>query len=404
MATTKQTKTADKVSTSLTSDSDISAIQAKKEKAEYNYQNAEYKPSDETQAYKKALEGMGDYQSQYKPQIDSTLANLQKGYDMSNDPTFKQYQDIYTRNAQEASRDVVARQAALNGGAASSMSQRQAGQAYNNTMQGLYDLVPQLSQQWTSNQQALLSAYQNQDQLDYTKYTDNRTFYQNMYLAAQDRDMDLYNTELQKMYNTIAMYQTDIETAMSWKEFAAEYNRQVEQDGISNAIAWAQQELQEAQLKEQQRQYDTTFAEDQRQFNANLAESQRVANMNDANTKAQLAENKRQYDSDRQVTLAELALKAANNGSNNSGGSTSSGSSTGSGSSNSSSSSATASQMKQYQTTLEKYWAKAENNSQSQNGTISAMSKYLADLYEDGKLSEAQLRTLDSYAQKLQNS
>lgn len=378
---TQKTKTADKVSTSLTKNGDMSATLAKKDAAQAKYENTSYAPSAETKAYKKALEGMGDYQSQYSSQINDTLANLQKGYDMNNDPTFKQYQDIYTRNAQEASRDVVARQAALNGGAASSMAQRQASQSYNNTMQGLYDLVPQLSQQWTSNQQALLSAYQNQDQLDYTKFTDNRTFYQNMYLAVQDRDMDLYNTELQKMYNTYSMYQSDVEMALSEKEFVAEFNRQVEQDGISNAIAWAQQELQEAQLKEEQRQYDTNFAENQRQFNANLAEEQR------------------QYNSNHQVTLAELALKAANSGSGS--GSDSSGRSGGSGGS---SQSATSSQMLQYQTTLEGYWAKADNNSQSQNGAISAMSKYLADLYEDGKLSEAQLRTLDSYAKKLQNS
>ncbi len=311
MATTKQTKTADKVSTNLSSDAEISSITAKKDAAEYNYQNASYKPSDETKAYKKALDGLGDYDSPYSEPINNILSNMQKGYDMNNDPTFKQYQDIYTRNAQEASRDVVARQAALNGGAASSMAQRQAGQAYNNTMQGLYDLVPQLSQQWMNNQQALLSAYQNQDQLDYTKFTDNRTFYQNMYLASQERDVDLYNTELQKMYNTIAMYQKDIDTAMSWKEFAAEYNRLVEQDGISNAIAWAQQELQEAQFKEQQRQYNANLAEDRRQFDAQLAEDKRVANMNDANTKAQRAQDQRQHNDNMNLTLTELATRTA---------------------------------------------------------------------------------------------
>lgn len=293
MATNKQTKTADKVATSLSSNAEISSTLAKKDSAEYNYKNASYKPSDETNAYKKALDDMGNYNSSYSEPINNVLSNLQKGYDMNNDPTFKQYQDIYTRNAQAASRDVVARQAALNGGAASSMAQRQASQAYNNTMQGLYDIVPQLSQQWTSNQQALLSAYQNQDQLDYTKFTDNRTFYQNMYLASQDRDMNLYNTELQKMYNTIAMYQTDIDTAMSYKEWATEFNRIVEQDGINNAIAWAQQELEEAQLKEQQRQYNANLAEEQRQFNANLAE------------------NKRQADNNLNLSMTELALKAA---------------------------------------------------------------------------------------------
>ncbi len=384
MATTKQTKTADKVSTNLSSDAEISSITAKKDAAEYNYQNASYKPSDETKAYKKALDGLGDYDSPYSELINNILSNMQKGYDMNNDPTFKQYQDIYTRNAQEASRDVVARQAALNGGAASSMAQRQAGQAYNNTMQGLYDLVPQLSQQWMNNQQVLLSAYQNQDQLDYTKFTDNRTFYQNMYLASQERDKDLYNTELQKMYNTIAMYQKDIDTAMSWKEFAAEYNRLVEQDGISNAIAWAQLKLQEAQFKDQQRQNNANRAEDRRQFDA------------------QLAEQRRQSDQAHNLSVAELALRTANQGG---GGSSSGGKKNNSGgkkiNSGGSSSSATTSQMLKYQTTLDGYWAKADNNSQSQNGAISAMADYIADLYEEGKISKKQVNELDTFARQL---
>lgn len=382
---TQKTKTADKVSTSLTSNSDISAITAKKDAAEYSYKNAQYKPSDETQAYKKALEGIGNYQSQYSTQINDTLANLQKGYDMNNDPTFKQYQDIYTRNAEEASRDVVARQAALNGGAASSMSQRQSNQAYNNTMQGLYDLVPQLSQQWTNNQQALLSAYQNQDQLDYTKYTDNRTFYQNMYLAAQDRDMDLYNTELQKMYNTIAMYQTDVDTALSYKEWATEFNRQVEQDGISNAIAWAQQNLDEAKLKEEQRQYNTNFAENQRQFNANLAEEQRQYN-------STLAENKRQNEFNNNLSLAKLAAEAAETA-------------------NEEITPATSNEMNDYKLYLDRLWQDAVSNSTSQNGAAQAqkgviekMANYIANLHEKGLVTEDQVYSLDYYAKKLQNN
>lgn len=314
MATQQKIKTAEKVSTTV---ADTGALNNQKNAAAAAYKAAEYKPSTESQAYKKALENMQNYNSQYKPQIDNTLANLQKGYDLSSDPTFKQYQEAYTRNAKQASRDIIARQAALNGGAASSMAQRQANQAYQNTMQGLYDLVPQLSQQWTSNQQALLSAYQNQDQLDYEKYTDNRTFYQNMYLAAQDRDMQLYNTELQKMYNTIQMYQTDIETAMSYEEWANEFNRQVEQDGINNAIAWAQQELDEAKLKEEQRQFNQNFAEEQRQYNASLAEQQRQYNSDLAEQQRQYntsqAEQKRQYDQNYNLQLAELARKTAEN-------------------------------------------------------------------------------------------
>lgn len=376
MATTKQTKTADKVSTNLSSNAEISSTLAKKDAAEYNYKNASYKPSDETKAYKKALDGLGDYDSPYSEPINNILSNMQKGYDMNNDPTFKQYQDIYTRNAQEASRDVVARQAALNGGAASSMAQRQAGQAYNNTMQGLYDLVPQLSQQWTSNQQALLSAYQNQDQLDYTKFTDNRTFYQNMYLASQERDMDLYNTELQKMYNTIAMYQTDIDTAMSWKEFAAEYNRQVEQDGISNAIAWAQQELEEAQLKEQQRQYNTNLAEEQRQYNSTLAE------------------NKRQHNDNVNLSMTELALRAAEVGDDDD-------------PDKEKITPATAEEMNDYKLYLDRLWKDALNSSTSQNGAAQAqrgaiekMSDYIADLHEKGLVTEDQVSSLDYYAKK----
>lgn len=264
----RKTKTADKVTTNMSQvDSKINQLSQQKDAALAAYKASKYKPSKETTAYQQALKNLGDYKSNYSDQINQTLGELQKGYDMNADPTFQQYKQIYTKSAQDSSRDILARQAALNGGGGSSMAQRQANQAYQNTMSELYNLVPQLSQQWTSNKQALLGAYQNQDQIDYTKYTDNRSFYQNMYLAAQDRDMQLYSTELQKMYNTISAYQSDIDTRISYTEWANEFNRQVEQDGINNAIAWAQQQLNEAQLAENQRQFDANMAEQQRQYN-----------------------------------------------------------------------------------------------------------------------------------------
>lgn len=89
-----------------------------------------------------------DYESQYQDKIDSLLqqAGQQKdfSYNYTQDPVYKQYAQMYTQNAHNASTDAAAQAAALTGGYSSSYAASVAQQAYQQQMNALDSVVPTL--------------------------------------------------------------------------------------------------------------------------------------------------------------------------------------------------------------------------------------------------------------------
>ena len=101
--------------------------------------SAEYRPSQEVTDAASDLKQWqanrpGDYESAYQGRIDGLMEDLldrkEFSYSYGADPLYRQYAQLYTQNAQNASADAAAQAAALTGGYGSSYAASAARQAY----------------------------------------------------------------------------------------------------------------------------------------------------------------------------------------------------------------------------------------------------------------------------------
>lgn len=98
------------------------------------------------------------YESPYAQQIENLYNELisrpKFEYNPAEDPLYAQYRDQYIRGGQQAMRDTMGNAAALTGGYGNSWANTAAYQAYQNYLQGLNGVIPQLRQQaWNEYQQ-----------------------------------------------------------------------------------------------------------------------------------------------------------------------------------------------------------------------------------------------------------
>lgn len=115
--------------------------------------NMSYRPSQNvTDAKQELLQWQdsrpADYQSGYQDRIDSLLEELLSRekfqYSYAKDPLYRQYEQLYTQNAHNASADAAAQAAALSGGYGSSYATSAAQQAYQQQIGALNNVLPSL--------------------------------------------------------------------------------------------------------------------------------------------------------------------------------------------------------------------------------------------------------------------
>ena len=114
---------------------------------------ASYKPSQNVTDAANALKQWQDsrpkdYQSSYQDKIDDLLGQLLArenfAYSYTQDPLYRQYEQLYTQNAHNASADAAAQAAALTGGYGSSYATSAAQQAYQQQIGALSNAIPTL--------------------------------------------------------------------------------------------------------------------------------------------------------------------------------------------------------------------------------------------------------------------
>ena len=114
---------------------------------------ASYRPSQDVTDAANALKQWQDsrpkdYQSNYQQTIDSLLGQLLARenfqYSYTRDPLYRQYEQLYTQNAHNASADAAAQAAALTGGYGSSYATSAAQQAYQQQIGALSSAIPTL--------------------------------------------------------------------------------------------------------------------------------------------------------------------------------------------------------------------------------------------------------------------
>ena len=115
--------------------------------------SAEYRPSQKVTDAASDLKQWqanrpGDYESAYQGRIDGLMEDLldrkEFSYSYGADPLYRQYAQLYTQNAQNASADAAAQAAALTGGYGSSYAASAARQAYQQQIGALSEAIPTL--------------------------------------------------------------------------------------------------------------------------------------------------------------------------------------------------------------------------------------------------------------------
>lgn len=192
-----------------------------------------YQESEVVTAAKQALEAQlankpGAYQSQWQSQLDDAInkiLNREKfSYDLNGDALYQQYKDKYIQQGKLAMADTMGQAAAMTGGYGNSYAASVGNQAYQQSLQQLNDVVPELYQMaydhynqegqdlynqyamlgerenmaygryrdsvsdWQAERDYLTGRYDSERNLDYSKYTDERNFQYNKY--ADDRNFE----------------------------------------------------------------------------------------------------------------------------------------------------------------------------------------------------------------------
>lgn len=150
----------------------------------------------------------GEYQSKYAGKIedlyDQIMNRPKYSYDVNKDPAYQQYKQHYTTLGQRAMQDTVGNAAALTGGYGNSWAATAGSQAYQQYLQQLNDMVPQLEQnaynrysQEGQDMRQNLSLAQGLEDEAYGRYRDTVGDWQQNRSFAANR----YDQEYQNDYN-----------------------------------------------------------------------------------------------------------------------------------------------------------------------------------------------------------
>ena len=210
-------------------------------RAQLQYYGQGYQPSATVQAAQQYLADTlakqpGQYQSSYAGQIEQ-LYNQIMGrpkftYDVNKDPLFQTYKDQYMVNGQRAMQDTIGNAAALTGGYGNSWGTTAGYQAYQQYLQALNGIIPDLEQRAFDRYGAEgdqmrenLNMAMTLDQTDYGRYRDtvgdwqqDRSYARGAYDTEADRDRSDWYTMMQYYLN-----QAQLENSDFWNEMSMLY-------------------------------------------------------------------------------------------------------------------------------------------------------------------------------------
>ena len=212
------------------------------------------KKYEESQKVKDAFEKYTQYRDSQKPgeysfsdserlkATENALFNAPEfKYDVKSDPLYSQYRDIYTREGEKAMRDTVGTASALTGGYANSYAQTAGNVAYNDRLDKLNDVIPELYSAAYSRYsdgldrlESKLGYLTDKNSKEYSRYLDSYKAYsdevenlRDLYLKEYGYDIDIRDSEWDSAYKiAMAEQQREIANAeLGYKYYAAEQNR-----------------------------------------------------------------------------------------------------------------------------------------------------------------------------------
>lgn len=181
----------------------------------------------------------GAYQSQWQDEIDDYMNRIENrdpfSYDFNSDALFNQYKENYILQGKMAMMDTMGQAAAMTGGYGNSYAQTVGQQAYNQQLNQLNDIMPQLYQmaynRYSDEGQRLMDMYNmylGQENQDYGRYQDSVDAWRNdlnyltgRYESERDLDYKKYEAGRQEAHND---YLSDKDLA--WNEYLTELEKQ----------------------------------------------------------------------------------------------------------------------------------------------------------------------------------
>ena len=207
----------------------------------------------------------GAYQSQWQEQINAYMDKIMNrdpfSYDVNGDALYQQYRDNYIQQGQMAMMDTMGQAAAMTGGYGNSYAQSVGQQMYNQQLNQLNDIVPELYQmaydRYNQEGQDLYNQYgmlMDRENMDYGRYQDGlnnwyteRDYLSNTYNAERDYDYSKYEGDRSLAYDAYSGDRT-----MAFNSYMDAYNR--ERDKVQDS-QW------QAEYDEDKRRYDQEYAD-----------------------------------------------------------------------------------------------------------------------------------------------
>ena len=211
----------------------------------YNQATQDYVRSQNVENAYAALQGAMNnrpaFQSQYEDKLSEMYDKIMNReaftYDFNKDAMYRQYKDMYTTQGKRAMQDTMGQLAAMNSGYGSSYAQTAGQQTYQNYLQELNNMLPQLRQQaleeydregnrlaqqyqltndaynreygqyrdatsdWLADRSFNQSNYQDERNFDYNQAMQDRNFWQNEYWQERNAEQSNYNTQQGENWN-----------------------------------------------------------------------------------------------------------------------------------------------------------------------------------------------------------
>lgn len=210
--------------------------------------NASYRPGQQVTDAADALKQWqqnrpADYQSSYQDKINSLLGQLLERenfqYSYTRDPLYRQYEQLYTQNAHNASADAAAQAAALTGGYGSSYAASVAQQAYQQQIGALNLAIPTLYQlaldTYDSSGDALVTRL---DQLSAQEQNAQGLYNQKLsdYYTQLEQLGSAYNSAYQKDYGRYQDYLSRLNTLYGYYSQQEQQQAAKKQQWFNNAV------------------------------------------------------------------------------------------------------------------------------------------------------------------------
>lgn len=178
----------------------------------------------------------GQYGQSLQQALDRINNREKFTYDLNGDALFQQYKDRYMTQGRMAMMDTLGQTSALTGGYGNSYAATAGNQAYQAYLTQLMDVAPQLYQMayqryqdegndlkdrlniyqnlyntdygewrdrmgdWQAEANRLTDRYYNEANMDYNRFSDNRSFYNDYYQNERNYDYNLYSDNYDRAY------------------------------------------------------------------------------------------------------------------------------------------------------------------------------------------------------------